>query len=120
MASHNQLGKSGEELAAAWLKQNGFELMHQNWRYSHYEIDLVAKKNNVLHFIEVKTRQGQRFGRPEESVSKKKIQNLMQAGAAFQERFPGWKRVQYNILSINLYTNKEPEYYLIEDVYYWK
>ncbi|MFM9908090.1 MAG: YraN family protein, partial [Chitinophagaceae bacterium] len=83
MASHNETGKKGEELAAAWLEESGFCLLHRNWRHSHYEIDIIATKSNKVHFIEVKTRSSNRFGFPEESVSDKKIENLMQAAEEF-------------------------------------
>jgi len=117
MATHNETGKKGEALAVDWLKLVGFTIMHQNWRHSHYEIDIIAIKENILHFIEVKTRRSHRFGFPEESVSKKKMHHLMQAAEEFMYQQPGWKRIQYDILSIILLNKKEPEYFLIEDVY---
>lgn len=117
MATHNETGKKGEDLAAGWLQQNGFTLIHRNWRYSHYEVDIIACRNNMLHFIEVKTRRSNRFGHPEESVSDKKIENLMEAADEFMHRHPQWKKIQYNVLSITLLTNKEPTFFLIEDVY---
>jgi len=51
MASHNKLGKDGEDLAEAWLKEKGYEVLHRNWRHSHYEIDFIALKNKMLHII---------------------------------------------------------------------
>ena len=117
MATHNETGKKGEALAVDWLKLTGFTILHQNWRHSHYEIDIIAMKENILHFIEVKTRRSQRFGFPEESVSKKKMSHLMLAAEEFMYQYPGWKRIRYDILSIILLNKKEPEYFLIEDVY---
>jgi putative endonuclease len=117
MATHITLGKQGEELAKVWLQKNNYILLHVNWRYSHYEIDIIAEKNNILHFIEVKARRSTRFGNPEESVTKKKIQNLMNAAEEFLYQFPEWKRVQYDVLSILIKKNNEHEYFWIEDVY---
>jgi len=117
MATHNETGKKGEALAVDWLKRTGFMILHQNWRHSHYEIDIIALKENILHFIEVKTRRSYRFGFPEESVSMKKMNHLMQAAEEFMYQNPGWKRIQYDILSIILMNKKEPEFFLIEDVY---
>ena len=76
MASHNELGKEGEELAAKWLSENGYSILHTNWRHSHYEIDIVATKGKFLHFVEVKARKASPFGYPEDSVTKKKFKNL--------------------------------------------
>ena len=116
MARHLILGKQGEALAVQWLVEKGYTILHQNWRYSYYEIDIIAKKENVLHFIEVKTRRSKKFGHPEESVTEKKILNMMNASDEFQYRNPGWKRIQYDVMSIT-FNNNMPEYYFIQDVY---
>ncbi len=51
MAIHNKFGADGETLAAEWLTGKGYEILHRNWRHSHYEIDIIALKNKMLHFI---------------------------------------------------------------------
>ena len=116
MASHNVLGKKGEELAKEYFEQNGYEILHCNWSYSRFEVDIIASKNNLLHFIEVKARSSNRFGHPEESVDKKKIQNLMSAAEEFLHQFPQWKKIQFDILSVTIKEN-QTEFFLIEDVY---
>ena len=117
MAHHLETGKSGELLAEEYLKKNGFDILHRNWKYSYYEIDLIALQNNLLHFIEIKTRNNCKFGYPEESVSVKKIRNIMKAAAAYLNQYPHYSRVQYDILSISLRGRETPEYFFIEDVY---
>ena len=47
MAQHNDLGKEGEALALEFLRKNDFEILHCNWRYSRYEIDIIAKKQGL-------------------------------------------------------------------------
>jgi len=116
VAGHQLLGKQGEALAVQWLVERGYTILHQNWRYSYYEIDIIASKSNVLHFIEVKTRRSKKYGLPEESVSDKKIENMMNASDEYQYRNPGWKRIQYDVMSITI-SNNIPAYYFIEDVY---
>jgi putative endonuclease len=118
MARHNETGKNGELLATAWLKEQGYEILHINWRHSHYEIDVIASQKEILHFIEVKTRNNIAFGHPEEGVSKKKFVSLMNAAEEFMFQFPQWKRIQYDILSITKLKNKPVEYFFIQDVYY--
>lgn len=117
MASHNEVGKSGEELAVAWFKEKGYEILHRNWRHSHYELDIVARKDKMLHFIEVKTLNNSSFGNPEDSVTKKKFKNLQRAADEFLFLNPGNKWIQYDILSITIHRNKDPEYFLLEDVF---
>ena len=117
MARHQTLGKKGEEDAAAYLVQKGFEILHRNWRYAHYEIDIIAQKSNVLHFVEVKLRTSAKFGLPEDAVDKKKFSHLLNAADEFLHRHPQYRHVQYDVVAITLYPNKPAEYFFIEDVY---
>ena len=117
MAQHNLTGNKGEGLAAKYLSENGYTILHQNWRHSHWEVDIIASKDGILHFIEVKTRKTKKFGHPEESVSKKKIQNLINAAEEYLYLYPQWQRVQFDILSITILKDEPVEYFLIEDVY---
>ena len=117
MADHNDLGKKGEQLALDWFRSQGYEVLHINWRHLHYEVDLIASKNGVLHFIEVKTRRSKQFGEPEQSVGKKKMENLMNAAEEYLYQHYQWKRIQFDVLSIMLKKGEPVEYFLLEDVY---
>jgi putative endonuclease len=117
MASHNQTGKLGEKLGLEYLVANGYEIISQNWRHSRWEVDAIAQKNQVLHFMEIKTRRSKNYGMPEEKVGIKKIQNLINAAEEYLYLHPEWKRIQFDILSIIIIKNEAPEYFLIEDVY---
>jgi putative endonuclease len=117
MAIHNELGKEGEQLAIKWLKEKGYEILHANWRYSYYEIDIVATKNKKLHFVEVKARQNDKFGNPEDSVTKRKFKRLQQAADQYLFLYPGHKWIQYDVLAITFNKNGETEYFLLEDVF---
>lgn len=117
MAGHNKLGQDGEQLAAEYLQQLGYTVLHRNWRYSHYEIDIIAVKNEVLHIVEVKIRSGTTFGHPEEAVNKKKFDRLLLAADEFLFQHPQYRHVQYDIVAINTRKNLPPDYFLIEDVY---
>jgi len=117
MASHNKLGVEGEKMAEQWLKTKGYDILHRNWRYSYYEIDIIAMKNNVLCFVEVKARKSSSFGFPEESVTRKKFKRLQRAADEYLYRHPGHKWIQFHIFAITLYPDREPEYFLLEDVF---
>ena len=79
MAKHNLTGIAGESLGAAYLLKQGFFITEKNWRHGRAEVDVIASKNNTLHFIEIKTRRTKKFGLPEEQVGKKKMENLIAA-----------------------------------------
>lgn len=116
MAKHLKTGRQGEELARIWLENQGFRILHRNWKYSYYELDIVTEKDDVLHFVEVKTRTTDTYGYPEEGVTSRKLERLMQAGGAYLELHPAWKRIQYDILSVQLFPGREPEIFFIEDI----
>lgn len=111
-------GKQGEDLAVNYLTQNGFTILHRNWRHRYVEIDIIAYKGKVVHFIEVKTRTGTAFGRPEEAVSKKKMEQMKLGAEEYQYRHPEWKYVRFDVLAINIFNNGNVEYWLNEDVYF--
>ncbi len=117
MAYHNTTGSAGETMAVKYLEGKGFYMLHLNWRYSHWEVDIIASKDAVLHFIEVKTRRTKKFGHPEEAVSKKKIRNLINASEEYLYQHPQWKRIQFDILSITILRDEPVEYFFIEDVF---
>ena len=79
MASHNELGKLGEELAVAYLQKNGYAILETNWIFQKAEIDIIAQKENVLAIVEVKTRSSLDYGLPQDFVKPKKIQLLVKA-----------------------------------------
>jgi len=116
MAKHIHLGKKGEELAAIQLKVWGYHIVAQNWRHGHWEIDIIALKDNILHFVEVKTRSSANMGYPEENVTEKKLRTLIDASEAFCEQHPIGEKIQFDILSVVL--NKQKTTFLfIEDVF---
>lgn len=117
MAQHNDFGKEGEALALEFLRKNDFEILHCNWRYSRYEIDIIAKKHGLLHIMEVKSRHHFPGTFPEESVTKKKFNFLKKAAEEFLYMHPEYKDIRFNILSITLFKDKAPEFFLIQDVF---
>ena len=89
MSSKRQLlGRWGEELAAKFLIQKGYEIIEMNMRNEYGEIDLIAKHGNVLVFVEVKTRTTNSFGFPEDSVNTTKQAHLIDAAQAYLQTYP--------------------------------
>lgn len=79
MAQHNELGKKGEQLAVDFLQKKGYEILERNYRYQKAEIDIIARLNDTLCAVEVKTRSTPDFGNPQDFVKPKQIQQLVKA-----------------------------------------
>ena len=109
------MGNLGEDLAVDFLLNNQFKLLHRNWKYGRKEIDVIAEKESVLHFIEIKTRKSNRYGYPEENVNRTKIKKMMAVACHFQQLNPRYKLIRFDVISVTL----EPELalFFIEDVY---
>lgn len=73
------LGIAGEELAVDFLREEGYTILERNFRSSRGELDIIAKKEQVLHFVEVKYRKDTLHGHPAEFVTPQKINRMMKA-----------------------------------------
>ncbi len=82
--SHNQrIGKWGEQIAADYLSERGYEIVTRNARTPYGEIDIVAKHGDVFDFVEVKTRTSNKMGLPEEAITARKRQHMISAAEHF-------------------------------------
>jgi len=77
MSWHNEVGKIGEKLAREFLEKNGYKILEQNYKTKYAEIDLVAQKMGVLIFVEVRTKIGENFGTPEDTINKAKLRKVL-------------------------------------------
>ena len=118
MNTNQETGNLGEELAANQLIEKGFTILERNWTHRHWEVDIIAYRNNLLHFIEVKTRKSIRYGFPEESITREKMNSLKNAAEAYQEAHPEWKYIQFDVVAITLNDSIVKDFLLIEDVYF--
>ncbi len=100
MATHNDLGRRGEAIAANYLTGLGYELLEENWIHGKAELDLVAYLNGQLIFVEVKTRTSIAFGQPEDFVGLAKQKQLIQAATAYVELMGHQGEVRFDIVAI--------------------
>ena len=100
MAKHNDLGKAGENAAVAYLEQKGYLIRNRNWRKGHFELDIVAAKDNELIVIEVKTRSNTLFAEPEDAVDLPKIRRTVRAADAYIRLFQIDSPVRFDIITI--------------------
>lgn len=117
MAQHNDLGKSGEEIAAAFLLKKGHAILARNYRFQKAEIDIVSKVNNLIVFTEVKTRSSKKFGEPEEAINHKKQQLLCNAASNYMDENNLKGEVRFDIISI-IQSKHQQEIYHIEDAFF--
>jgi putative endonuclease len=83
-------GNKGEAAAAEKLVSEGYEILGRNYRNKWGEVDLVAKNNNTIVFVEVKTKSGSQFGEPWEMINNWKIQQVERIGKMWCDEY-GWK-----------------------------
>ncbi len=80
-------GVAGEKAAEKFLKKNGYRIIQKNYRTPLGEIDIVAEQDNVLVFIEVKSRKGLQFGHPVVAVTSQKRKKIIQMSKVFIKNY---------------------------------
>ncbi len=87
-----RLGKHGEGVAKKFFESLGYEFIAENYRYEHAETDLIFKDDSkkLLVFVEVKTRRNRKFGEPEESITEKKVEQMIKSAQGFLMTHDGY------------------------------
>ena len=83
MDDRKAVGSLGETEAAGYLRRKGYTILRRNYRCRRGEIDIIARKNRTVIFVEVKTGRGRSFGDPAEWVSRKKQRHLISAAQTY-------------------------------------
>ena len=118
MATHNDLGRRGEQLAKTHLENNDYEILDENWTYGKAEIDIIAYKNRTIIFTEVKTRSGNYFGEPEDFVDKRKQKLLAEAAEEFIYLMNHQGEVRFDIIAILFKSESNYKLNHIEDAFW--
>jgi len=101
MKNNCKKGKLGEELAENILKDKGYEVVCKNYITKYGEIDIIARKEERLVFVEVKTRTNRSFGEPSESVGKDKRKRIRQTAESFILDYDGqWLEAEFQVMEI--------------------
>ncbi len=117
MAEHNTLGKDGETAALAYLKEKGYQILHTNWRKGRFELDIIARTEEELIFIEVKTRTIRDWMNPEEVVDNQKIRHIISAADLYIKLFNTDMPARFDIISVmGSFPHFEIDH--IEDAFY--
>lgn len=102
---HISLGQAGESIALHYLKEQRLQIIATNWRYSRAEIDIIARSEEELIFIEVKTRSSFRNGYPEDDVDEEKKRMLFDAATAYMEEVDHEGEVRFDVISIVIHPS---------------
>ena len=101
MHEKQQFGRAGEAFAAEVLQISGYEILARNYRCKDGELDIVAKRDREVFFIEVKTRRDDTFGRPCEAVDRTKMKHMRKAPAAcLSENHCGCEFCSFQVIEI--------------------
>ncbi|OFX71941.1 MAG: hypothetical protein A2X12_11820 [Bacteroidetes bacterium GWE2_29_8] len=101
MTDYNQqFGDKGENIAIDFLLELGYAILEKNWRHNNLEIDIVAKLNDTIVIVEVKTRKTDIFGDPEEFVNRTKQKLIIKAANSYIFRKNINLDVRFDIIAI--------------------
>lgn len=110
-------GKTGENMAAEYLLKRGYTVVERNFRHRRGEIDLIVRKEELLLFIEVKTRTGNAdWGYPEEAVNAKKARQVINCANNYIFRKNWMGEIRFDIIAIEL--GKETEITWFQDAFH--
>lgn len=105
----NTLGTKGEELAVRYLEERGYVILDRNWNlHKGCEVDIVARKGDVFHFVEVKTRTNDKFSAPVAAINRKKMKNMCLAANAYRAKNGFWYS-NFSIDSIGVVCNSKED-----------
>ena len=82
------------------LQRDGFTILETNWHFQKSEIDIIAKKDGLLIFIEVKTRRSKKIRNPSDTIDKKKIAIYKNAVEGYLEQYPSKAEIRFDIVNI--------------------
>ena len=95
-------GREGERLATDWLRHRGYIIHELNWRNGRYEIDIIASRGGVLHFVEVKTRSVMGWGTPEQAMTTDKCRALLRAAALYISTHRMPHEPQFDLIAVDI------------------
>jgi putative endonuclease len=117
MTDPQSLGKSGEDLAASYLKKKDYRIAFRNWRWGKHEIDIVAENQEYIVFVEVKTRSRDFITDLNTVIPKSKQQSIITAADGYIRRFAVDKSARFDLITI-VGTGDDTVVDHIEDIFY--
>jgi putative endonuclease len=116
MSENLKLGNQGEDWACEYLRERGYEIAARNYRYGRAEIDIIARREKLLVFVEVKTRTNLSHGEPEAAVSTGKIGRMRKAAEHYIYATDWMHDVRFDVIAISLGQERHLQH--IEDAFW--
>lgn len=110
MARHNQTGNWGENVAVEFLVKKGYDILERNWRLGKMEIDIIAKDQQRVIFVEVKTRSNDEYIDYLETITRQKTTFMRRCSTAYMEQYPENFTCQFDYIFIV----GKPDNYIVE------
>ncbi len=98
-------GKAGEERAKNYLIKNGYEIIGSNYHSRYGEIDIIARRKNIIAFVEVKTRKINSVVKPIEAVTREKIKRLLMTAQVYIEKNEVKLQPRFDVCEVTLYED---------------
>lgn len=103
------LGMQGEQLAADYLAELGYQILERNWRSTGGELDIIAVDGDTIVAVEVKTRSGTGYGAPLEAITRQKAQRLRRLLLSWvRAEQPRWREMRIDAIGIVLRPGERP------------
>ena len=117
MAVWHDLGKRGEQITVDWLQLQGYCILERNWRYHRAEVDIIAKKGDLLVFVEVKTRRSEQYGSPSDFVGHRKQRFMASAASAYVADLDFSGEIRFDVASV-LFSGKDFHLEYLADAFF--
>ncbi len=102
MTDNARIGAAGEAAATDWLRANGFLIEARNWRSGRYELDIVATRWGVTHFVEVKTRRTGSLTSAEDALTEQKFRSLRRAASMYLGQYRQSSEIQFDLAAVEV------------------
>lgn len=113
----HQLGREAEKRAAAYLTTKGYTICDRNYRFERGEIDLIAQRDNLLAFVEVKVRTSLRFGYPEHFVTDTQKEHYLAVASHYIEQVKWKGAIRFDIIAMT-YQKEKWDITHLKDAFY--
>lgn len=115
--SKSETGKLGEELTAYYLEKSGYEIIRRNFRIKGGEIDIIAKKDGIIAFVEVKTRDISALESGTQAVGHRKRSLIINAAKEYSFRYPHELQPRFDISEVTVKNGKAVKFSYLDNAY---